>query len=339
VENKKNLLVTLADKKFLPQAKQLFSSVYWNAGWDGDYMLLGAEIPEEELWWFYDKKILVKKCKTLYDKNIGADKFPPLVLDLFYLFTPEFRKWKNIVFLDADIIVRASLESLTKVKGFASPNILGDKLFLFFCKDADIQQYKMLEANYDLNVTPFNSGVIAFSTDIIKDDTFDQLMNLFYTYENINSGNDPILNLLFYKKWKKLPIVYDITPKTISKYTGLNADKLQGIIMHLKDDELSDEKYAFYKEWKLNLEKAENIDLKKTPKAKKWSAFRITYYSGVIKTRYFLYLFKISTFPKIRIKLKSGILYIIYLPDRCAGKAGSLLKKHYPALYKKLKKN
>ena len=46
---KKNLLVTLADENYIDRAKQLFSSVYFNAGWKGDYMLLAHEIPEEKL--------------------------------------------------------------------------------------------------------------------------------------------------------------------------------------------------------------------------------------------------------------------------------------------------
>jgi hypothetical protein len=39
----KKLLVTLADEKYIDQAKQLFSSAYWNGGWDGDFMLLSYE--------------------------------------------------------------------------------------------------------------------------------------------------------------------------------------------------------------------------------------------------------------------------------------------------------
>ena len=66
---KKDLLVTLADENFLDQAKQLFSSVYWNAGWKGDYMLLAHEIPESKLKWFRDKGILVKKCKSVCDRE------------------------------------------------------------------------------------------------------------------------------------------------------------------------------------------------------------------------------------------------------------------------------
>jgi len=37
---KKSVLVTLADENYIYQAKQLFSSVYFNVGWRGDYMLL-----------------------------------------------------------------------------------------------------------------------------------------------------------------------------------------------------------------------------------------------------------------------------------------------------------
>ena len=55
-KTKKNLLVTLTEKNYIPQAKQLFSSVYWNAGWKGDYMLLAHGIPEKELKWLEKKE-------------------------------------------------------------------------------------------------------------------------------------------------------------------------------------------------------------------------------------------------------------------------------------------
>ena len=41
-------MVTLADENYIDQAKQLFSSVYWNSGWKGDYMLLAHNIPESK---------------------------------------------------------------------------------------------------------------------------------------------------------------------------------------------------------------------------------------------------------------------------------------------------
>ena len=58
----KNLFVTLADKNYLDQIKQLFSSIYFNAGWNGDCMLLSHEIADSDLEWFQSRGILVKKC-------------------------------------------------------------------------------------------------------------------------------------------------------------------------------------------------------------------------------------------------------------------------------------
>jgi lipopolysaccharide biosynthesis glycosyltransferase len=200
---KKNLLATLADKNYIDQAKQLFSSVYWNAGWKGDYMLLAHEIPEKDLKWFRDKGILVKKCKPIAELNFG--KWPSTVCSKFYLFTPYSKKWKNIVFLDADIIVRGSLERLTKIKGFAAVkgyrrlcNLFKKPMESYFLNLSET--YKKLQRNYNLNKqNTFNTGVFAFSTRIISAGSFDRLKSLYQSYGAIsNSAEEAILNLLFY---------------------------------------------------------------------------------------------------------------------------------------------
>jgi lipopolysaccharide biosynthesis glycosyltransferase len=324
---KKNLLVTLADKNYIQHAKQLFSSVYWNAGWNGDYMLLAHEIPEEELVWFTSKGILVKRCRPLYDKHIGKENYPPVVFNIFYLFTPEFRKWKNIVFLDGDIIVRASLNALTKIKGLASPNVVGDKLKYFFYDDVDVEQFSMLEKNYNLNLPAFNCAVMAFSTDIIRDHMMEELMLIYQKYCKISSGTDPTLNQFFYKKWKKLPVIYDITPEKIQKHTRIPASKLKGIIIHLRDNELSDKTGAFYKEWETNLKKAELIDIHKVQNGNKWHAVKIILYSFYIRLFYKKFMIQNEIKPFIFHKLRFLM-----------GKIGILIKRFNPALYYRLKK-
>jgi hypothetical protein len=62
---KKDLLVTLADANYVDQARQVFSSAYWNGGWSGDYMLLAYGVPERDLQWFRDKGILVTECEPV----------------------------------------------------------------------------------------------------------------------------------------------------------------------------------------------------------------------------------------------------------------------------------
>ena len=116
MKEKKCVLVTLADKNYLVQAKQLFSSVYHNSGWKWDYMLLAHEIPDDQLAWFREKGILVKHVRSLSKRDFPW--LPATVLSKFYVFTEEFKKWDIVVFLDGDIIVRASLDGLTKLITF-----------------------------------------------------------------------------------------------------------------------------------------------------------------------------------------------------------------------------
>jgi len=322
---KENLLVTLADRNYVEQAKQLFSSVYWNAGWKGDYMLLAHEIPEKDLKWFRDKGILIKKCKPLYDKMTGS--YPPVVFDKFYLFTPEFKKWKNIIYLDADIIVRASIDNLADIKGIASSSPLGQKLKFHFYSEDNNDEIKEITANYNLNKRPFNSAMMFFSTSIIQDDTFEKIFSLFNRYKNISLGDDPIINLFFYEKWINLPPVYNVCVNYFQKYFPK-----KGIILHFarSSDRVklpSEKDNIFYNEWKRNLEKAEFIDLNKIPEGRKFTKFEIF--------RYSLYL-RITDYT-CRTSKKISV-YLANAPDRLIGQIGILIKKINPRLYYKLKK-
>jgi len=344
MEDKRNLLVTLADKNFIDQAKQLFSSAYWNAGWKGDYMLLSHEIPEKELKWFRDKGILVKKYKPFSDK--GWRYWPPTLLNKFYLFTPEFKRWKNIVYLDADIIVRASLDGLTKVKGFGSVKIIGvtlQKLIKTYFKNISRESASektldiLQKEDYKLKSPVFGAGLIVFNTDIIDKNTFIELKQIF-KHKKFPGSEEIVLNLFFYNKWKKLPLIYNVYPNHLKDSFNilLNPNHLKdsfnilkwedrAIILHFAiTDNLPKERpwhpiNPFYEEWKSNLERAELIDLKNIPKGKKWSKFRIYWNS--------LYL---------RIRSIPHFLYTFF--DRLIGKFGIFLKKYNPELYHKLKK-
>jgi len=335
IKMKKNLLVTLADRNYIDQAKQLFSSVYWNAGWKGDYMLLAHEIPEKELKWFRDKGILIKKCKPPYDKQFPI--WPSCVLNKFYLFTSYFKKWKNIIFLDADIIVRASLNELTKIKGFAAASA-GKLLKMFIgslharISKIDKQILKKLKENYDLKEHGFNTGVMAFSTDLIKKNTFSKLKKLFEFYNEVGAAAEqPIINLLFYKKWIKLPTIYNINPCSINHYVNIKPEKIKGIILHFNRYRPWDPRNYFYKEWNYNLDKAELINLNKIPSnIKKWTKQEIKNYLLYLKKRQIKYSYKYF-FWKTNLYTKRFI-------DKNIGLFGIFLKNNFPRLYFKIKR-
>jgi len=357
---KDNLLVTLADRNYINQAKQLFSSAYWNAGWKGDYMLLAHEIPEKELKWFRDKGILVKKCRPIYEWNIGVkESRPSTVMSKFYLFTPFFKKWKNIIFIESDTIVRASLNRLSRIRGFYATDISDKSRLLDQISDTDF--FKELKEKYDLNKPSFNPGVMVFSSDIIIDKTFAELKSLSKKYRKIsNYGEEGIINLYFYKKWKKLPLIYNLWPYRLNLDCGIKQENVGGIVLHFVKIENKNELRpwnslnSFYQEWKSNLERAELIDLNNIPEGKKWGSFKIMRLSLYLRAEYYLrgLLLKIkkvienikdSFYRKIYLRFKSFLIYILYpklknSPDRLLGIMGQFIKRYNPYLYHKLKK-
>jgi hypothetical protein len=351
---KKNLLVTLASKDYIDQAKQLFSSVYWNAGWKGDYMLLAHEIPEKELKWFRDKGILVKKCKPLYDQEIGVKEARhPVVASKFYLFTPEFGKWKNIVFLEGDIIVRASLDELTNLHGFYATDVLDKCRFYNQFSKNNKKLYKKIKKKYNLRRRTFNTGVIAFSSDIIRDNSFDKLNKLFIKYGEMSRfGEEGIINLFFYKKWKKLPQVYNFWNYAMPYLCNLDPKRMGGIILHFVSCKDTGKKpwnpeNFFYEEWKNNLEKADYINLDHIQVAKKWKKFKIYKYEIYLNVRYLLsrilhIIKKFLIFSSQRLFWWFKYAFII-LPNKSLGKIGQFLKNKNPSLYfflkRKIKKN
>jgi lipopolysaccharide biosynthesis glycosyltransferase len=284
-------------------------------------MLLAHEIPEKDLKWFRDKGILIKKCKPLYNKKIW--KYPSIILDKFYLFTPEFKKWKNIVYLDSDIIVRASLDKLTKLHGF------------WACPDLDMKLINQFndKISYKDNIKggSFNSGLMAFSTDIIDKNSFPDLNNLVKNYINISKGDQSIFNLFFYNSWKKLPPLYNIFPMS-NLYPSFNTN--DGIILHFvrfdyKNTKPWNQKNPFYNEWKTNLDRADAIDLNNIPKGKKWNNFKILRYS--LYLFYSFYKRKVSNFIELKAEMFSNSLL------KLIGKIGQSIKKRNPNLYYKLK--
>ncbi len=276
---KRSLLVTLADGNYVDQAKQLFSGVYYNSGWRGDYMLLSHGIPEDELEWFEERGIIVRRCEPLYDNDFGG--MPAALTSKFYLFTPEFRKWKNVVYLDADIIVMSSLEKLTQVSGFAAvPDTIGSnciRLQMIGPKDigkrgVSPQKYLRLrtaiKAGYGLRERTLCAGMFSFSTDIIREDTFRGLKALADAYGALSAyGDQLIFNLFFHRNWKKLPAVYNAYFPENTRW--LTMYRRAAVLHFIERNKPWLERSDFYDEWRRNLEMADMINLKERPGGKR----------------------------------------------------------------------
>lgn len=322
--NKKDLLVTLADANFVEQAKQLFSSAYFNSGWQGDYMLLAGGLSAEDAAWFESKGISVYAPPLLSDFPVGVKSYPPIVLSKLYLFTEYFKQWNRIVFLDADIIVRAPLDRLSRLDGFNAP-----KIETFWLKDAfagDRSRLEELRKFCPLRGRPFSTGVMVFNTELIHGNTFKELTELYPKYKDLYQyHDDAILNLYFYKKWKPLPLMYNTIPSEMERLYGLKRDGVMANVIHFPCSPIKpwNPLSPYYEEWLANLKKAEDIDPGNRPAA--------SGVSGAGKAfRYWQYL-------KYRrlLLITRRLLIIINWPaiDKQIGRLGLFIKKKNRRLY------
>ena len=323
---KRNLFVTLADENYVEPAKQLFSSVYWNAGWTGDYMLLSHGIKEENLDWFRRKGIAIKKCEPLFKGKPGG--MSAVLTSKLYLFGPEFKKWKTVVYCDADAIVKGSLDEFNTIGGFCSvmdiaPRLRGHLIVeeSIINRGLDMEEcdglVKEIGRKYNLRKPAFCAGFFAFNTDIITKDTLDGMVKMMRRYHQVSEYGDQLpFNLFFYEKWKQLPPVYNIQLLNEENRWLLRPEHTKGIILHFvsKDKPWIARNY-FYKEWKSNLNKADSIDLNSVPIGKSWGKKQIRRYCGYLKMK--------ESFP---------------LLDRSIGKVGVVLSIFYPNMHRALKR-
>ncbi len=333
---KKDLLVTLADKNYINQAKQLFSSVYWNAGWKGDYMLLAYNIPEKNLTWFRDKGIGVLECEAILPGSEALIGHAPLTtLSKFYLFTPEFRQWKNIVFLDGDIIVDGSLEPLTEIKRFAAARILN--IFRTRLKGQFRKRTKEhgnlfdeLESRFDLRRPAFNAGLMTFNSDIITEDDFGNLKSILSHFIDIISiSEETVLNLYFYGKWQELSQVYNICPNYEIYLSGCTYEELKGVVCHTYSNFPGRKPWMqrnpLNTKWKVNLDKAERMDIAKPQEPrKKLSAKEEALYDVYLKNLHIRHFYRFHRYKTV----------YFYKYNTYRQSADAYMKNHYPKIYK-----
>ena len=310
--SKNSVICVRVDKWGLELAKQVFASVHYNASWQGDLLLLAHRITESDLSWFRKRGILVKKCKPLY--SVG--KWPEYSASKLYIFTKEMKRWDRVILLDADIIVRASLDRLTKINGFAAASEIDEQLLISqFNLESykDWQALKKIEAKInkkiDLTKPAFNGGVLVFNTDIIHKNTFNELEKLLETISKIAAFADQTaLNLYFYDEWNKLPRIYNLHPLLYMNAYHVKPEKIRGINLHFAGFEPKGKPFhpqnPFHKEWSRNLKKAESLDRKTIPPPKEaWSNYQIWFNEKYLALK----RFKHSPFDLLLQKLLVGL--------------------------------
>ncbi len=269
----KDLFVTLADRNYLEQAKQLFSGLYFNAGWSGDCMLLAHDVPEPDLAWFRKRGILVRHCAPLFEGPQGG--MSAVLTSKFYLFTPEFKQWRTVIYSDADAIVRASLDALCGLQGFHSVRDVAKKQLKFELVSKGKIKERLLDAGecrkriqdikneYDLKKAFFCAGFFVFSSDVIEDENvFQGFCQMFRRCAMISQHGDQLaFNLYFYDRWGSLPVVYNVQVMGDLNPWLIPPQDVSGMIIHfVTADKPWINRGYFYAEWKNNLDRADSLN-------------------------------------------------------------------------------
>ena len=355
---KDSVLVTLADELYIEQAKQLFSSAWHNACWKGDYALIVTKVSKKDLQWFKDKGIYVFDAKQISSDTstkIGTEEnnWPNTVLSKFYLFSNFFTQWKNVVFLDADIIVTGSLNPISKVQGLHAvkdhfPSIgIRFKETCLLTDEHDIKLKKEIKKRIKHFDVAFNSGVLAFSTDIIQKETHEKIVSLCHKYGRIAYSDETILNMYFYKKWKQLPNAYNVCPRYWMRDYGLAESEIKGAVLHFIGSKNKDKPWnvtnPYYSTWRFYKNKSNTIDTTIINKTTfQFSKKQVRRYERFISIRkliavipFCVRLLNIIQDKKSEFKTKILFHHII---DQYVGLIGLLTKCKIPRLYSFLKK-
>lgn len=270
------VLATLADANYIEPAKQLFSSAYFNGGWRGDYLLLAHAVPDAELRWFEERGILVRRCEPLFSGEVGG--MPAVLTSKFYLFQTEMRRWRTVVYCDADAIVRSPIDDLCDLSGFWSVLDVS-KWIRFQILTAESMRHRGVDPAVAAPLiravhrrlkprSPcFCAGFFTFTTDLIDDCTFGDLIATMERVHTVSEYGDQLaFNLFFADRWQQLSPVYNVQVSGEANQWEIAAEAIDGIVLHyITPDKPWRTHNVFFEEWRRSLDRADAIDLSFIP--------------------------------------------------------------------------
>ncbi len=277
------VLVALADEGFLDQARQLFSCVHFQAGWEGDLLLLAHDVPAEKLEDFVSRGIHVEPCSDWLAAERGQDFHPPTVLSKFDVFGPALRRWEQVVYLDGDMMFWASLERLARVRGLHAVCERRPLAGQYSQRHAHPDLAAELEARFPLDEVAFNSGLLAFATRDIEEDAPERLRELYLRYRECQAhpfGDQPALNLHFFRRWSLVPDFYAAIRDHSASWFHLAEDELRMIGKHFAGYPRPwHAGHSRHDEWCANLARFAELDARSPrPAVRVWSAGEIRRY-------------------------------------------------------------
>jgi hypothetical protein len=196
----KNLILLLSSKEFIPHAQALIGALRSIGNWAGDIGLLAAYFSPEDVADF---------------ERAGIKIFPAVgkmgAWTRVQIFSDMVQPWDRVLAIDLDFLIFKDVNTLFEQEG----KILAEEQPFDFTNQFDIKcdtvAGDLLAKEVTITDKTFCFGGLRFDTSIITSDFQARFAILREKYHSINHINgiiggaeQPILNIIFYKQWKKL---------------------------------------------------------------------------------------------------------------------------------------
>jgi len=218
-------VVVLANKPYLKYFENIYNDIREVGKYKGDIVLLtNFDTNCKKIYKFIDKNVEIKRFnnitfskktnKHLNSIQYGRNKNFSFQWHKFHLFDKYFKKWDYIFYLDINMKIRKSilpLLNLAKKDTLYAPYDAYPNLDWTLKSQFDLENifFEKLYSNYDLeNPKYFQTGILFYDTNIIKNDTVQKLINLVEKFPISKNNEQGIMNLFFmyeYPVFKQLP--------------------------------------------------------------------------------------------------------------------------------------
>jgi lipopolysaccharide biosynthesis glycosyltransferase len=208
----KNCLVFVTDKNYVNHFKSLIMQVKNIGKWSEDICVIFNNIDDKNIISDFENKGILP----------FEVKFENPYYAKFSIFKKFFKKWDNIMYMDADFVINGDINNLIKQINDENKFLCdfeGIKLNLCLKQN---ENYEKLEQKYGINnINVFNSGCLVFNTNLLTDTTFDEIINISIDMESINKhgtpeygGDQPIINIFFKDFAKQIKFLsFHLKPK------------------------------------------------------------------------------------------------------------------------------
>jgi len=126
----------------------------------------------------------------------------------FHIFTPFFKQWRYIFYIDCGAKIYNNIAPILQT---ATPDTLlaHSDAYPTYQWKLSCQFLEKIDLDLDLDTDYFQSTIMLFDTNIIEDNTFQQLYKLTEKYPVSKTNDQGILNLYYNcikKKWKQIDL-------------------------------------------------------------------------------------------------------------------------------------